>query len=526
MTIRVVYNKHGRRFSHPVEVELGARIIFKFEYCFEVIQEIKALEDARWDPEKKHWHAAASDRNMRAICILEGDYTIYEHYKIPLQSASAFDTPAMQHQLLAASWVKTKKRFVFAGDAGIGKTLSALLGLSNTSCRQPLVVAPHSALQQWKRELIHWGYHKKYEWRWSTYESLEKIIDLVRYKVFTPDFIILDESTKIKNPSTKRAKAVAELLRLCPNCEYVICLSGMIAPKNPTDWWNQIEVVCPGYIREGSSKKLGKRLGEWEKTGEYEKLTYWDENEVSAFAKRISPVVLLIRKKDVFDFPDKIYAPIKIPISEEYRQLARFWTQNEPRAVTLLQRLREVSDGFSIIQDDQGEIQTVNGTYTLVDIPNSPKELLLKERLEHYDEVGRIVISAAYRQSIRKIKAICEAAGWKVGLSALGVKPEISFLDQFQSDSEEKLAAVVHPECVMGLNFGRSPAIIVYSNTFNAEHRGQLLERCDRIGKDTNNGTIIEDFIHLESDQHVLDNLTKKISLYNFTVDEIKRWIV
>jgi hypothetical protein len=516
--MKVYYNKLGKRYSWDIDVRNdGNTLTFRFNYNKQVVEEIKALAGARWNPDHKYWTAPASKRNLIALEILQGDYTIYEWYDQPLMNDVKLpdDVKAFQHQVHGVKHIITKKRTLIAGEPGVGKTLLALLGLFNTECTTPLIVAPHSALAQWKRELIKWGFHRMYPWRWSTYESLQKILTKRRADIVPPiDYLILDESVKIKNPTTNRAKLVQELIDM-DEPEYVTCLSGVIAPRDPRDWHNQIEVLAPGYIREGDRNKLGKRLGHWQEIdGQiYKKNIGWDDDEIQAFAKRISPIVYSIKKSDVFDFPPQVFESIEIPISDEYSKLARYWTLNEPSQVILLTRLRELSDGFS--HNAEGE---------LVDLPNSPKELLLKERLDFYEPAKRIVISAAFTQSIQKCLKACKVMGWHAYESHGRSRPTPKDLDHFASDSDDLLAMVVHPACVYGLNLSASPTIQVYSNDFNSDSRAQLIERCDRPGKEGHSGTKIDDYIHLPSDLKVLNNLNAKLNVYNFTVEEIRRW--
>jgi SNF2 family DNA or RNA helicase len=177
--MKVYYNKLGKRYSWDIDVRNdGKTLAFRFNYNKQIVEEIKALAGARWNPDHKYWTAPASKRNLIALEILQGDYTIYEWYDQPLMNDVKLpdDVKAFQHQVHGVKHIITKKRTLIAGEPGVGKTLLALLGLFNTECTTPLIVAPHSALAQWKRELIKWGFHRMYPWRWSTYESLQKIL--------------------------------------------------------------------------------------------------------------------------------------------------------------------------------------------------------------------------------------------------------------------------------------------------------------------------------------------------------------
>ena len=65
----------------------------------------------------------------------------------------------------------------------------------------------------------------------------------------------------------------------------------------------------------------------------------------------------------------------------------------------------------------------------------------------------------------------------------------------------------------MALTLTASPTELFYSNDFNGEARFQAEDRFHRAGMDKNRGATIIDFVHLPSDQLVLDNLQKKKDL-------------
>jgi hypothetical protein len=214
--------------------------------------------------------------------------------------------------------------------------------------------------------------------------------------------------------------------------------------------------------------------------------------------------------------PDKIFDRINIPVDPEYKALAKSLAYQEPRAITLLHKLREVSDGFLYRSRDDGTIETV-------EIADSPKEQALQELLEFYEDTHRIVVYAGFTASLVKIKNLCSRLGWIVEVSQSGHTFSQSFLEEFDSNSERKIAAVAYPGCVYGLNLSKTPALIYYSNTFNADERIQSLERRDRPGMDLSKGTRIIDLIHLPSDELVLQNIEHKISLQKITLEEIQK---
>ena len=85
-----------------------------------------------------------------------------------------------------------------------------------------------------------------------------------------------------------------------------------------------------------------------------------------------------------------------------------------------------------------------------------------------------------------------------------------------------RLAFIGHPGSAgMGLTLTASPAILYYSNDFNAESRIQSEDRIHRLGMDTNKGATIIDIFNLPTDEYVLDNLNKKRDLQSMTMGEL-----
>ena len=165
-----------------------------------------------------------------------------------------------------------------------------------------------------------------------------------------------------------------------------------------------------------------------------------NEPALKRFAKAISPIVLSIRKKDVMDFPKQIHDIIHCDTPEDYLSAAKALAFQESSPITLLHKLRQLSDGF---------IYREEGTFSQ---PNSPKELKLKELLEFYldQEIPRVVIYGGFKESLNKIKEVCRGSGFTVGLSSGGHPVSSDFLSDFASSSSKPLACVANPGCTFG----------------------------------------------------------------------------
>ena len=320
-------------------------------------------------------------------------------------------------------------------------------------------------------------------------------------------------------------------------------------------------------------------------------------NEVEKLYRRMQGLVLVKFKKDCIDLPDKIYKVIDCKPSKQLLQYAKTILRTSPRVVTGLMRLRELSDGFLYQEEKDGEkncsvchgkgqakqevlkegyelledgnileLQTQQ-EYTIMEsdefwetaedaicsscggsgkVPTykriiqetiSPKEKVLKDLLDEYEEVGRVVIYAGFEGSLNKVEKVClekewtilraDGKGWKA--SSGTVEEILQAMDNSHQDKKmfeekyPKIAFIGQPGAAgMGLNLTASPVIIYYSNDFNGENRIQSEDRVHRAGMDANRAPTIIDIVNLESDRRILENLKKKRVLQNMSMGIFK----
>jgi len=476
----------------------------------ELLAEVKAMVRAHWlpDEEGKPWEVDDCERNWIALEYLQGKRKLDPLSPVEINSASTTRGYLLfDHQKKIAAFELGRKRCIIVGEMGVGKTLPTLHVIRAIKGKT-LVVAPNGAILEWMRQI------RKFDFRdilsytdFTTYESIHKADHSV-------EVLVLDESVKIKNPVAARSintKCVADCVRARDG--YIILLSGAPTPKDPTDLWNQIELISPGYIRESDPRKLSWRLAEWRDGPFGKELVKWKEDEVTAFSRRIKPLTFVLRKAECFDLPPKIFDVIECECTPEYIATARSVIENIDEAALALTKLRELSDGF--MYTDRGETITIE---------NSPKEKALTDLLEFYreNEVPRIVIYAGFDASIKKCYHLAFACGWESYIISGKHMPDVEAFDRFLSSDPKPMAFICYPGCIYGLNFCTSPVLVYYSNTFSGDHRMQSLERCDRPGH-SGQSTRIIDLVHLASDRLVLENLALKGKLSDITLEEIKQ---
>lgn len=389
--------------------EKNNRLAIRFPYNKSLLKEIKSMDGAKWhgfeDPPRKIWTIKNNPRNDFRLKYLifrakSADYkkahpeeNPYYHYDAPLIPLT-FERSLFDHQKELVSFALTRKKCIIAGDMGIGKTLVAI----EVSERIPeygdiWYVGPVAGVRAVSRELLKWNCKRR--WRMLTYDGLVKILKEWQDGDPAPQMLILDESSKIKNPTSQRSVQtykIAEAIRQeWGDNGYIIEMSGTPSPKSPVDWWHQCEVACPGFLTEGSLRAFEKRLCLTEMRqsitgGEYpHRLTWLDDskkcakcgkynndhfgcdhayipsiNEIELLHKRLTGLVVVKMSKDCLDLPELIYEEVEILTTPEILRVAKTISKTARTGAQSLTLLRELSDGFQYFDKEIGEEECPN----------------------------------------------------------------------------------------------------------------------------------------------------------------------
>ncbi len=213
----------------------------------------------------------------------------------------SFELPAnvnatlRSYQLEGFQWLSFLRKHKFGGcladDMGLGKTLQTLTLLvshinqskpespiniqeskghvdlfteverKESSVKPSLVVMPSSLIHNWRDEIMKFTPQIKFliytglrrsklldkipnaHIVLTTYGTVRK--DHEKLSGFTFDYVILDESQMIKNPTSKIAKATYKL-----NANYRLALSGTPIENSLSDLWSQMHFLNPGLLRD------------------------------------------------------------------------------------------------------------------------------------------------------------------------------------------------------------------------------------------------------------------------------------
>jgi non-specific serine/threonine protein kinase len=386
---------------------------------------------------------------------------------------------------------------ILADDMGLGKTVQALSFIQyffeTKSSVTALVVCPTTLIYNWENEIkkftpslsyyIHHGPVRNrdiQEWQKhnvviTTYGTLRSDIKLFVAVPF--DYVVLDESQAIKNPSSKVTKAVSLL-----QAKHRLCMSGTPLQNNTFDIYAQMNFLNPGmlgtmeFFRQEFSIPIDK-FGEEEQKDHLRKILY--------------PFILRRTKEQVAkDLPDKTETVLFCEMEEEQRKIYDAY-RNDFRS-KILGTIEEQG-----IQKSQ--LTILQGLMKLRQICDSPAILNETEKFENHsiklEELAREIL-----ENIGNHKALVflgMLALIRERLTQLGVKYEYfdgstsapdreTAIQAFQNDDETRVFLISLKAGGVGLNLTAADYVYIVDPWWNPAVEQQAIDRTHRIGQTKN----------------------------------------
>jgi len=397
----------GLLVPHKVNMKVDASRIAFTKCPFALKDEIKAMNGSKFDWDSKTWSVANCDRNWFQIKYLLNQNP-YAWFERPLKEFEYRDFEVdgetktlMPHQAFMANTGLTYHYQLWGAEMGTGKTLSAQMVMEKSGIKDWFWIGPLKSMDNIKIEFRKWGLPEDINVHMTTFERIVKYMRNRKPGDPIPQGLIVDESSRCKEPTTKRTLAIqklADMIRAEYGMEgFVILMSGTPSPKSPLDWWSQCEIVWPGFLKEGSKKALNLRLAFLDEVkfddrtvqkrsgwrddenkchfcGKYQLVVCEDcaklkkpdpecrfcvhhddeedhrwkksVNEVEYMYDRLDGLVRILHKKDCIDLPPKQYEADVCEVSPSTMRVARALRAAATSVMQGMTWLREVSDGF------------------------------------------------------------------------------------------------------------------------------------------------------------------------------------
>jgi len=513
-----------------------------------------------------------------------------------IEKYAEFSSELWDHQFPIRQFILERKQCIIAAEPRTGKTLpsidSCIIFLKSLPNRKPneLIywLAPKSGIKSVTDELDKWYGGKEnferahnvtlclmtYEYWRTNWFNIKKLklktgkdwedlqITLSKTKRLIPRICIFDEVHKLKSEKGVQG-GLGRFMRIAQEFIYekefmTVGLSGTPSPKEPSDWWNILELTNPGFIRENSSDALKDRLAEiYMKVDQNSGLAFpavagWKDDELEKFSKEISPIVFTLWKNDVLDLPKKDHVFIELKQSKETKQAIRFLESTELAGAQLRQKLRQISDGFLYQNDYVVETNLIERSVIPID---TPKVDQLKLDLMDFSlgkfpwqkdvvpENPRVMITGGYRGTIDIIRTTCIELEWNVleltgqgwcvylaqdkgkrsGNRDMAIKI-LPFFDRSKGLVDTRKWAVIgHPKSMAtGLELSMCPLMIAFSHTDDGESEMQVSERPHSNNMDKELGFHIRHYCHVKYDLLIAKALRDKKRFQSITMADIR----
>jgi SNF2 family DNA or RNA helicase len=385
---------------------------------------------------------------------------------------------------------------------------------------------------------------------------------------------VIDESTTIRNPDSKRTKFI--LQKIAPRLQYRRILTGLIAPKSPLDLYCQFEFldkqilghqtfttfkaryaieekVCllpQGVLASRLERAIGTKPFVMNGMGvvtvrdlprniimrELDRRNIWYQSfkkivgfqhEDELYAKT-APFSYRCKLEDCYDLPPKIYMRRDVEMTDEqrriYANLLDYYTAEldgmehvtASNVISRMIRLHQVLCGHTK-SDETGEE---------IDIA-SHRPARLMELLE--DHTGKAIIWCSYDHDVRKLaKLLQESYGENSVARFWG--------GNIATREDEEKLFLTDPACQYmlatpaaggrGRTWVNADLVAYYSNTHDLEHRLQSEMRAQ--GVDKVNSVAYVDFITPDTvEEKILHCLRNKLTMASVVSgDDFRQWLI
>ena len=421
------------------------------------------------------------------------------HEVKPVEPPDEFRGTLRPYQVAGLSWLRFLHQYGFGGiladDMGLGKTIQVLALLQKIreeSGTEPitLVIAPRSVIHNWETEAgrflpdcpvyIHHGTDRaESSDAWpeatlniTTYSTMRNDISVLGERAF--DYIILDESHTIRNPSSKTFRAIRRL-----QGEHRLCLTGTPVQNTTMDLWSQFEFLNPGIL--GGQKRFSE---EWVKPLEQEN----DRTVEEMLHKMVAPFILRRTKQQVArDLPSLTASQVECTMDATQQRIYEKYRQVYHRIVNEAIDAKGVRDSSFTVLEGLTRLRQICCSPRLIDGETGSSAKLqrfvdLAEEL--ICEGHRALVFSQFVRFLRHIEAEVQRRGWKYEYLDGQTRNRQERVDRFQTDASKSLFLISLKAGGEGLNLTGADYVFLMDPWWNPAAERQAMDRTHRIGQD------------------------------------------
>ena len=413
-------------------------------------------------------------------------------------------------QTLALTAGYGKPGYAYFLEMGLGKTAVTLAEIEQLRRADlidgAIVVCPPSLKENWAEEIEKWGLQDVRCSVWPKHNVSDDFdINILNYESLSSgsqagkDFIqttclkqriylVLDESTQIKNNQSKRTKS---LLGLSKYASFKRILSGLPMVQGPQDIWAQLKFLgALKGVNFYAFRNRYCRMGGW-----MGKQVVGPKNE-SGLSSLLQEWSFRATKDEWTDLPPKLPPVIrKVELSKieskHYKEMEKdfvTWVKGTesveaPQVITKLLKLQQISSGF--INDEMGN------PVPLVDMPSKAKELQMV--LE--ESSGKVLVFCHFNYSVTLLRDVLAKQYNPALMVSKAMQKEFGVTMQeekkkFEHDSSCRVFIVQTTTGKYGHTLLGGPGpdrcknVVFYENSYSLDDRVQAEDRPHRHGQD------------------------------------------
>lgn len=322
--------------------------------------------------------------------------------------------------------------------------------------------------------------------------------------------IILDESSKIKNPQAKRSWI---LVRIFMNTKYRFILTGTPITQSPIDVYNQFRFLDADYLSFNSWYSFRNYYCVM---GGFMNKEIKGYRNLDILKETIAQHALIVKKKDCayLDLPDKVYQRRELEMTKELKE------QYESMRKDLILELSEdrtITASLVIVKLLRLH-QILSGVYTHKSCNRKLNELMEIVAGDLAEE--KIIIWCKFTDSINLIaNALTEYGISHVRFDGSTVDKQAA-IEEFRNDKRVFIGQIETGG--MGINLQFCNYMVYFENTFSLQDRLQSEDRCHRPGQKRN--VVYIDLLYKETtDMQIINAIADKAKIADYLVSEIKK---
>ena len=406
------------------------------------------------------------------------------------------------YQKAGYNWFHFLKNYHFGGcladDMGLGKTIQALALLqkhkedteAGGSKSTSLIIMPTSLIYNWLNEakkftpklklMVHTGAMRykspevfgNYDVIVTTYGISRIDIDLLSSFFF--DYVILDESQNIKNPSSKSYQSVRQL-----KSRFKLILSGTPVENSVNDLWTQMSFINPGLL--GTQQYF---MNEFVTPIEKKK----DEDKARKLQALIKPFVLRRTKEQVAtELPPKTETLLYCKMSDEQASV-----YEKVKSEYRNELLKSLEDGTYA----KTQIQVLQGLIKLRQIANHPAMIDSEyegdsgkfENVVHtlanvLDGGHKVLIFSQFVKQLTIYREYFDSEGIPYAYLDGSTQNRGDIVKHFQEDEKTRVFLISIKAGGVGLNLTEADYVFILDPWWNPAVEAQAVDRTHRIGQ-------------------------------------------